>query len=107
MFVNYVKSTLLMFCLLISAGNLACINSGKNDRKQPSKSENQPIQAVDINRAESAELEKLPFIGAEIAKRIIEYREKHGRFRRTEELILVEGMSDKKFRELQNLVKVE
>jgi competence protein ComEA len=52
-------------------------------------------------------LEKLPKIGKGIARKIIEYREKHGKFRRAEHLILVRGMSDKKFREIQSLVKVE
>lgn len=63
--------------------------------------------AVNINTASAAELEKLPKIGRELAQRIIEYREKHGKFRRTEHLILVRGMSDKKFREIRNLIKTE
>ncbi|MGI8556489.1 MAG: ComEA family DNA-binding protein [Pyrinomonadaceae bacterium] len=63
--------------------------------------------AVNINTATAAELEKLPRVGPETARKIIEYREKYGKFRRTENLILVDGMSDKKFRGLQNLVRVE
>ena len=79
--------------------------------------QNQPIitktrveidnNAINLNTATAEELEKLPKIGKGIAKRIIEYRNKFGSFRRAEHLILVRGMSDKKFRELQNLVKVE
>lgn len=63
--------------------------------------------AININVASAEELEKLPQIGKKIAQRIVEYREKYGKFRRAENLILVRGMSDKKFRELQNLVKTE
>lgn len=62
---------------------------------------------VNINIATAVELEKLPGIGKGIAERIIEHREKYGKFHRAEHLILVRGMSDKKFRELQNLIKVE
>lgn len=72
-------------------------------KKQVEPAEN----AVNINTATADELEKLPKIGKGIAERIIEYRQKYGRFRRAEHLILVRGMSDKKFRELQSLVKVE
>lgn len=63
--------------------------------------------AVNINTASAEELEKLPQIGKELARKIIEHREKYGAFRRAEDLILVRGMSDKKFREIRSLVKVE
>ena len=60
-----------------------------------------------MNTATAAELEKLPHIGREIARQIVEHREKYGQFRRAEHLILVKGMSDKKFREIKNFVKIE
>ena len=62
---------------------------------------------ININSASAEELEKLPKIGDELASRIIEYRRKNGNFRRPEHLILVRGMTDKKFREIKNLVKTE
>lgn len=63
--------------------------------------------AININTASLEELEKLPRVGAETAAKIIEHRNKYGAFRRSEDLILVRGMSDKKFREIRNLIKVE
>ena len=63
--------------------------------------------AVNINTTSSAELEKLPFIGTGTAQKIIEHREKYGKFRRVEHLLLIQGISDKKFRQIKNLVKVE
>lgn len=42
-----------------------------------------------------------------LAERIINYRETNGRFRRTEHLMMVRGISDRKFRELRSLVRVE
>jgi competence ComEA-like helix-hairpin-helix protein len=63
--------------------------------------------AVNINTATAEELEKLPRIGTETAREIIEHRKKYGAFGRPEDLILVRGMSDKKFREIRSLVKVE
>jgi len=39
-----------------------------------------------------------------LAARIIEYREKHGPFRRPEHLIIVRGISDRDFRVLRDLI---
>jgi competence ComEA-like helix-hairpin-helix protein len=63
--------------------------------------------AVNINTASVEELEKLPDIGAKLAQRIVEHREKYGKFRKPEHLILVQGISDKRFRQIQNLIKTE
>jgi competence protein ComEA len=72
-------------------------------QNNPEISEN----AVNLNTASVEELEKLPHIGAETARKIVEHREKFGKFRRAEHLILVDGISDKKFREIRNFVKTE
>ena len=63
--------------------------------------------SVEINTAPASELEKLPGIGKGLAERIVAYREEHGPFRRVEHLMMVRGISEKKFRELQSLVRVE
>ena len=63
--------------------------------------------AVNINTASVAELEKLPNVGVKLAQRIVEYRENFGKFRKSAHLILVPGISDERFRQLQNLVKTE
>jgi len=42
-----------------------------------------------------------------MAKRIIDYRERHGRFRRSEELIIIEGFSENKYRTIASLICVE
>jgi competence ComEA-like helix-hairpin-helix protein len=90
----------LIFCL-------ACISSNKQTTfvVRPKISANQ--EALNINLATSSELEKLPKIGKSMAEKIISHREKYGKFRQTEHLISVKGMSDKKFREIQNMIKVE
>ena len=62
---------------------------------------------VNINTAREAELEKLPGIGRALAARIIAYRERYGRFRRPEHLMMVRGIGDRRFRQLRSLVTVE
>src|SRR5437867_8056662 len=70
-------------------------------------SPSQTAKRININNASAEELEKLPGIGKALAERIIEHREKYGAFRRAEHLIIVRGISDRKFRALRDLITVE
>ena len=63
--------------------------------------------AININFANADELERLPHVGTTTAKRIIEHREKFRAFRKPEHLLLVSGISDKRFREMRNMIKVK
>jgi len=62
---------------------------------------------ININTASVKELEELPGIGKGLAQRIVEHREKYGPFRRPEHLIMVRGISDKRFGALRDLITVE
>lgn len=62
--------------------------------------------AVNINTADVAELRRLPHVGPALAERIIEHRERYGPFRRVEHLLIIEGVSDRRFREIRHLIKI-
>jgi competence ComEA-like helix-hairpin-helix protein len=64
-------------------------------------------ERININTASAKELEQLPGIGKGLAERIVDQREKYGPFRRPEHLIIVRGISDKRFRGLRDLITVE
>ncbi len=66
--------------------------------------QNAPL--VNINTATRTELERLPGIGAGLAARIVEHRERHGAFRRVEHLIIVRGISERRFVALRAYVTV-
>ena len=74
---------------------------------QTSSTDRSGAKPININTASANELETLPGIGAALAARIIEHREKYGRFRKPEHLIVVRGISDKRFRALRDFITVE
>jgi competence ComEA-like helix-hairpin-helix protein len=62
---------------------------------------------VNINLASASELETLPGVGKVIAERIIAHRAEYGPFRRAEHLMMVRGISDRKFRDMRPMIVVE
>jgi len=64
------------------------------------------LLALNLNTASIRELEALPGIGPALAKKIVEFRQKKGGFKRIEELLAVPGISEKRWRVLKELVYV-
>jgi competence protein ComEA len=62
---------------------------------------------LNLNIATAEELIKLPGVGDVIAKRIIDYRKRHGPLQRPEEIIIIEGFSERRYRAIAALVCVE
>ena len=106
--------------MLILSG-IACAKRARDERPAPAAKANdqqppaspqttapgQPSpQQININTSSTKELEKLPGIGKGLAARIVEHREKYGPFRRPEHLIIVRGISDRRFRAMQDLITV-
>lgn len=63
-------------------------------------------EPVDLNTAEQEDLERLPGIGEELARRILAYREETGGFTSLEELMNVSGIGEKKFAALDGYITV-
>ena len=79
---------LLVFC--------AAANAGKHPPSKP----------IDLNIANVKELQELPGVGPVTAQRIIDLREKSGRFHRVEDLLAVRGISQKKLDAMRPYVTV-
>ncbi len=59
---------------------------------------------LNINQAKTEDFARLPGIGPELARRIVRYREKHGAFKRVEDLLAVRGIGHKKWKRIRPYV---
>lgn len=75
-------------------------SSTRTSRKQSTSS----AEKVDINHADAKELERLKGVGPAIAKRIIDYRNAHGRFTKPEDLLNVRGIGSKTLEKMRDQV---
>ncbi|WP_374196955.1 helix-hairpin-helix domain-containing protein [Streptomyces sp. ISL-100] len=60
---------------------------------------------IGLNAATAEQLETLPGVGPVLAQHIIDYRTEHGGFRSVDELSEVKGIGDRRFADLQPLVR--
>ena len=80
------------------------------------KQETKPIKAattkqammhrLDINQASLEQLVMLKGIGKKKASAIVQYRQKHGKFKKVDDLLNVKGIGEKALKHLRPLVKV-
>jgi competence ComEA-like helix-hairpin-helix protein len=81
--------------------------SASSSESQASIVENPPnLARIEINSASASQLERLPGVGSGLAERIVAYRKQRGPFRRLEHLMMVRGISERKFRALQPYIEV-
>jgi competence protein ComEA len=64
-----------------------------------------PSGPVSLNTATVDQLDTLPGVGPVLARHIIDYRTQHGGFRSVDELREVNGIGDRRFSDLQKLVR--
>ncbi len=81
-------------------------DSGKGVIVSEETQENSNI-SVNINKATQTELEELPGIGPSIAIKIIEYRNKNGKFKSIDDIKNVTGIGENKFEKIKDFIKVK
>ena len=96
--------TAVLFFTIAAAG---CVSAGESRNAANQITYEISAEAIDINTASAVDLEKIPFIGRQLAARIVEHRTRHGLFRKPEHLMLIDGISDKRFRQIRHLIKAE
>ncbi len=104
----YSPFALAALAALLAAVPAAAAPQAREGQK-PAKAQTAPVataraesdRVVNINTATAADFESLPGIGAKMAARIVEYRQKHGPFKKVEELMNVRGLGEKNFLKLK------
>jgi comEA protein len=87
-------------CLALGLAMLALI------LVQPVNLGAQAVSKVDLNQATIEQLDELPGVGPAIAKRIVDYRQENGPFKRIEDLMNVRGIGEKTFLKLKDRITV-
>lgn len=65
------------------------------------------FEKVNINTADECTIAKLPGVGRLIARRIVEYREKNGKFKKIEDLKKVKGIVNERYEAIKDKVYVD
>ena len=65
-----------------------------------------PAAKVDLNTASVAQLDTLPGVGPVTAQHIVEWRSRNGRFARVDQLREIDGIGERRFQQLRELVTV-
>ncbi len=70
------------------------------------KNKEEPLKkkSININKASVEELTKLPGIGEKTAKKIVEYRQKYGGFKKIEDIMKIERIGPKLFEKIQDYI---
>ena len=88
--------------------NLKDLNNTKDIENAEIKNENteKDSSKININTATLEELDKLPGVGEATANKIISHREENGQFKTIEDIKNVNGIGDKKFEKMKELICV-
>jgi competence ComEA-like helix-hairpin-helix protein len=113
--IRRIKMKLLILLLSLLLLSFAACNQAQSNNvslaqvptTQNATNRNQSVNCVNLNKASVEELNTLPGIGEVMAQKIIAYRERHGSFRRPQEIIIIEGFSEKKYRTIAELICVD
>jgi comEA protein len=98
--------SLLVVLSLATAGSAPAAERQHGASSSPATASKPAATPLDINAATADQFERLPGIGASTAARIVEYRQKHGPFKKVEDLMNVRGIGEKSFLRLKPLITV-
>ncbi|MEO0141889.1 MAG: helix-hairpin-helix domain-containing protein [candidate division WOR-3 bacterium] len=97
----------LLVLLVVLAGiNLLAYIQYTNQQKGIELIVKEGTKPISINNAEVDDLEALPGIGPALARRIVEYRARHGAFKDLDELKDVKGIGEKVFRQILPFIEL-
>ncbi len=97
--------TILMVIFLFFSLSTFSFSKGQGNLSQ--KKNTTITKKININTATIKELTSLKGIGEKIAKRIVEFRKKNGKFKRIDEIKAIRGIGEKKFERIKKFITVK
>jgi competence protein ComEA len=92
------RRSVLALCLVLSLA-FAPLAAAQNTKPQTT-------EKVNLNTATIDQLQTLPGIGPAMAKKVLEYRTKVGKFTKIEEILNVKGIGEKRFQQMKDRLVV-
>ena len=81
-------------------------NKEESITEKDNSNDKEESQKININTASIEELDKLPGVGEATANKIVNHRKENGDFKNIEEIKNVNGIGDKKFENMKDLICV-
>ena len=106
------SATVKLSILIIIASLTLFASCGRNEQApdaseaSPAANTSQTKPCVNLNTAAERELITLAGVGEVMARKIIEYREQNGPFRRPQDIIIIDGFSEQKYRAISDRICV-
>jgi comEA protein len=103
---DHVRLAIAVFCMLLCSAVIQARMPAGPSQDTPAASKAAVATPINLNTATAEQLQKLPGVGPKVAARIVEYRQKNGPFKKTEELMNVRGIGEKSFLKLKDQITV-
>jgi len=91
---------LFRFSLLFLFLSLICVPAVLSAKKKP------PLKPVNINAANSEELQQVPAIGPATAEKILQMRKSYGAFKTVDDLLAIRGLGAKRLEKMRKYLTV-
>ena len=104
---RFVISSLFVICLILFLGSTIVSSQGKEEMMDAEMAEkNEMIEKVNINTADMEQLMQLPRVGEGTARKIIDYRKSNGQFKTLDQLKLIPGIGEKKYKKMEDMLTI-
>ena len=98
---------LTLFMPLLLTASMMSVSCTKETINAPRREFEIAQHGININKADLNSLQSLPGIGPQLAAKMIEHRARYGPFRKREHLLIVEGISEARYREVEKLITTD
>lgn len=82
------------------------LDQQSKQEKPNNKDSQEKTKRVNINTAGLVELQNIPGVGEKKAQTIIDYRNKHGAFKKVQDLTKVKGIGTKSFQKMKPFIEI-